>query len=51
MVPLPGLFAGASARSMWASAVPMASTRTGRQDTMVVTGHGPRAAWAWASRW
>jgi hypothetical protein len=43
--------ASASARSMWARAVPMARTRTGRQDTIVVTGHGARAVPAWASRW
>ncbi len=36
---------------MWASAVPMARTRTGKQDTIMVTGHGARAAPAWASRW
>jgi hypothetical protein len=41
----------ASARSMWASVVPMARTRTGRQDTIMVTGHGARAVPAWASRW
>jgi len=51
-VPLSGASAAASAsaRSMWASAVPMARTRTGRQDTIVVTGHGARAVPAWASR-
>ena len=41
----------ASARSMWASAVPMPRTRTGRQDTTVVIAHGARAIPAWASRW
>ena len=40
-----------SARSMCASAVPIARTRTGRQDTTVVTGHGARAIPAWAIRW
>jgi hypothetical protein len=51
-VPLSGVSAAASAsaRSMCASAVPMARTRTGRQDTVMVTGHGARAAPAWASR-
>src|SRR5579871_4749646 len=52
-VPLAGVSAAvpASARSMWASVVPMARTRTGRHDTTMVTGHGARAAPAWASRW
>src|SRR5271156_2050889 len=51
-VRLPGGSAAvpASARIMWASAVPMPRTRTGRQDTIVVTGHGARAAPGWASR-
>ena len=43
--------ASASARSMCASAVPMARTRTGRQDTTVVTAHGARVIPAWAIRW
>jgi glucoamylase len=47
----PPVVVSASARSMWASAVPMPRTRTGRQDTRVVTGHGARAAPAWARRW
>jgi hypothetical protein len=42
VVLVPGCLAVASSRSMWASAVPMARTRTGRQDTMVVM--GPRRA-------
>ena len=52
-VPLSGVSAAAaaSARSMCASAVPMARTRTGRQDTTVVIGHGARAIAAWAIRW
>ena len=52
-VPLTGAStaASASARSMCASAVPMARTRTGRQDTIVVMGHGARVIPAWASRW
>ena len=51
-VPLSGAWVAlASARSMCASAVPVPSTRTGRQDTMVVTGHGARAIPAWAIRW
>jgi len=29
----------------------MPRTRTGRQDTIVVTGHGARAVPAWAIRW
>ena len=51
-VPVSGVSAAvpASARSMWASVVPMPRTRTGRQDTIMVTGHGARAAPAWASR-
>jgi hypothetical protein len=46
-----GWLAVASSRSMWASVVPMARTRTGRQDTMVVMAHGARAWPAWTSRW
>ena len=43
-VRLPGVStASASARSMCASAVPMAGTRTGRQNTTVVTAVGARA--------
>jgi hypothetical protein len=41
----------ASARNMCASAVPMPSTRTGRQDTMVVIAHGAPVIPAWAIRW
>jgi hypothetical protein len=36
-------------RSMWANAVPMPRTRTGRHDTTVVTGHGARTIPAGAS--
>jgi hypothetical protein len=51
-VRLPGAYtASASARSMWASAVPMPRTRTGRHDTTVVIAHGARPIPAWAIRW
>jgi len=36
---------------MCASAVPIPRTRTGRQDTTVVIGHGARATPAWVIRW
>jgi hypothetical protein len=43
--------ASASARSMCASEVPMARTRTGRQETTVVIAHGARPIPAWSIRW